>query len=792
MIEKNEPSQMRVGMSRSENQPRKNRSKLVASGIFASQLSIVFLGILLATAHTSQNTRATTWDQEVEISTDAGTEIQFSPHIALDGDIIYTVWSDGEDGEPDIYFKYHDGTAWQPEQELSPDWPGIEFWAPYIAVGGGRIHVLFQTYHMMDWDIIYTYFDGVSWQPLQEVNVDIGTAYQSYPMMGVNGSKVHAVWEDDGDGDNDILYRFFDGTTWQPIVEISTDGGTERQSHPTIAVDGDRAHVVWVDLGGGDWDIYYRYFDGASWQPEMELSTDSGSEWQRQPQIAAYGGKVHVVWVDEGGGDYDIFYRHFDGVSWQPEQEISTDVTMEMQEHPDIAVEGDKVHVTWEDRGDGDYDTYHRFFNGTAWRPEEEVSTDAGTERQLAARPAVLGGKLHVVWMDEEDGDWDIYYRNGTESVDDVIPPSSYANPISPFWQPDPAFDVGWTATDDWNLANITLHFRYSPDNISWGGWQEWAYNDTISGSTASGSFSFTAISGDGFYEFYSIANDTSGNQEASPTTADAIAEVDTIPSPPSSINAILSGNSFEDFTLTWGLSPDDGAGKNNIERYNIYKGTVYDPTGTSYSITDSFTPGTTWYEDHLAGEGDPNNYFYQVCAVGFTGSSTCHHDQAAKFTRPVSQGINLISVPLIQADESVRTVLQTVKLDKAWAYDSLSGQWESDTTFKPYAGSLTTFNHKEGIWIDVRQDSNLTVAGVVPVNTSIQLNTGWNLIGYPSFNTTRTVFDLKAAVVSSKVEGYDLLAPYHLRELGNVEILQAGYGYWVWVDQAIVWNINS
>jgi hypothetical protein len=274
--------------------------------------------------------------------------------------------------------------------------------------------------------------------------------------------------------------------------------------------------------------------------------------------------------------------------------------------------------------------------------------------------------------------------------------------------------------------------------------------------------------------------------------SADAIAEVDTNPSPPSSIDAILSGNDFENFTLTWGPSPDDGAGKNNLERYNIYKGTVYDPTGASYPITDSFTPGTDWYEDELAGEGDPNNYFYLVCAVGFTGSSACHPDQAAKFTRPLSRGTNLMSVPLIQADESVGTVLQTVKFEKAWTHDSLSGEWKSYTTFKPHAGDLTSVNHTAGIWVDVAQDSNLTVAGVVPLSTSIQLHTGWNLIGYPSYNSTYSVFDLKATVSSSRAEGYDPLAPYHLRVLGDIEVLRAGYGYWVWVDTATVLDLSA
>jgi hypothetical protein len=757
--------------------------RVSAFGVSFSLISISFLSILLAVSNISQNIRATTWNQEIELSTDAVSEIQFSPHVALEGNNIYAVWSDGEDGEPDVYFTYHDGMAWQPEQEVTPDWPGIEFWVSSVAVGGGRIHVILNSVHIMDWDILYTYFDGMSWQPVQEVNVDIGTAYQEYPMMSVNGSNVHAVWMDDGDGDEDILYRFFDGTSWQTIFEVSSDGGTERQSNPSIAVDGNEAHVVWVDEGGGDWDIYYRHFNGMSWQPEMELSTDSGGEWQRQPQVVASGGKVHVVWVDEGGGDFDIFYRHFDGIGWQPEQEISADVTMEMQETPGIVVEGDSVHVTWVDRGGGDPDIFHRFFNGTSWRPVEEVSTDAGAEWQVAGRPAVLGGKLHVIWMDQEDGDWDIYYRNGTEAVGDMIPPNSFANPISPYWQPDPTFDVGWTATDDWDLANVSLHFRYSPDNVSWGGWQEWAYNNTISGTVSSGSFPFTAVPGDGFYEFYTIASDSSGNVEATPAFADAIAEVDTTPIPPFNTNAVLSGNGFENVTLTWGLSPDDGAGKNNIERYDIYKGTTYDPSGTSYVITDSFTPGTNWYEDLLAGEGDPNNYFYLVCAVGFTGTSACSSFQAAKYTRPLTQGTNLISFPVVMADEAIEVILQTVQYDKAWTYDTLSGNWKSYSPDKPHGGLLKSADHIQGIWVDVTSDCNFTTAGAVFKSTAIQLYAGWNLIGFPSFNSTHAVSDLKAAVSSTRMEGYDPLSPYHLRVLGDAEVLQAGYGYWIWVD---------
>ncbi|MEE9116777.1 MAG: hypothetical protein V3U09_07765, partial [Thermoplasmata archaeon] len=53
--------------------------------------------------------------------------------------------------------------------------------------------------------------------------------------------------------------------------------------------------------------------------------------------------------------------------AWGPEQDISTDVWMEAQGYPSIAVDGDVVHVVWEDYEDFDSDIYYRQFNGTSW-----------------------------------------------------------------------------------------------------------------------------------------------------------------------------------------------------------------------------------------------------------------------------------------------------------------------------------------------------------------------------------------------------------------------------------------
>jgi parallel beta-helix repeat protein len=263
-------------------------------------------------------------------------------------------------------------------------------------------------------------------------------------------------------------------------------------------------------------------------------------------------------------------------------------------------------------------------------------------------------------------------------------------------------------------------------------------------------------------------------------------------PMPPFPLSAILTGNSFENVTLTWELSPDDGQQLDSVVRYEIYRNTTYDSQGLGYQFLDSVPNGTSQFIDVQAGEGDSNNYFYRVCAVDFNNTTRCSGEQLGKFTISLGNGPNLVSIPLVQSNETIQTVLQTLSFDNAWSFDPTNQEWKFVMKSKPYDGTLEYANHTMAIWVNVTEDSNLTIAGVVPTATTINLHAGWNLVGFPSFNTTYTISDLKSAVSSPRVEGYDSLAPYHLRVLGDAAIPQTGYGYWIWVDTPTTWIVTN
>lgn len=264
------------------------------------------------------------------------------------------------------------------------------------------------------------------------------------------------------------------------------------------------------------------------------------------------------------------------------------------------------------------------------------------------------------------------------------------------------------------------------------------------------------------------------------------------VPEPPTMIGAELSGVGLEDVTITWLLSPDDGAALRPVIEYQVYRNTSYESEAMGYSQIASLPNGTTLYVDALTGEGDANNYFYLVCGRNTINRTACAGNQVGKFTRPLGPGPSLVSIPLIQSDASIETVLQTVQYDKAWSYNATSKEWNTYAECKPYKGSLGQIDHTMGVWVNVTQVSNLTLAGIVPAQTTIHLRTGWNLVSFPSFSLAFLVTDLMAEVGATRVEGFDPASPPNfLRVLGDLQVLRTGWAYWVRVDFDVDWTVQ-
>jgi len=153
-----------------------------------------------------------------------------------------------------------------------------------------------------------------------------------------------------------------------------------------------------------------------------------------------------------------------------------------------------------------------------------------------------------------------------------------------------------------------------------------------------------------------------------------------------------------------------------------------------------------------------PNTFFYYVQSIDGVNLTANSTERAGRTEFAVGPGLNLVSLPFVQADEAIGTVLQTLSVRGAWTFDACSQTWSTYDASRPIGrNSLRTVSHAIGLYVDATAAGTFAVAGLVPGTTTIPLCTGWNLIGNPSWRTGYTVASLKAEVAASQVLGFDI-----------------------------------
>jgi hypothetical protein len=378
----------------------------------------------------------------------------YRPSLAIDGlGNIHVAWHDVTDddgqGDTDIYYKFWNATsgAWNTTAYVSTESTGNSN-CPSLAIDGlGNIHVAWHDATdddgQGDSDIYYKFWNATSgaWNTTAYVSTE-STGDSNIPSLAVDSSgNVHIAWEDftnhDGEGDWDIYYKFWNATSgaWNTTAYVSTES-TLGSKDPSLAVDSfGNVHIAWDDNtnddGQGDLDIYYKFWNATSgaWQTREYVSTESTGS-AVQPSLAVDGlGNIHVAWEDntddDGQGDTDIYYKFWNATSgaWLTREYVSTESTGASYV-PSLAVDGlGNIDVAWsdatDDDGETDYDIYFKRRNciWEKWTKTEFISTESTGDSTYASLAIDGLGNIHVAWQDATDddgqGDTDIYYQLG-------------------------------------------------------------------------------------------------------------------------------------------------------------------------------------------------------------------------------------------------------------------------------------------------------------------------------------------------------------------------------------------
>jgi hypothetical protein len=164
-----------------------------------------------------------------------------------------------------------------------------------------------------------------------------------------------------------------------------------------------------------------------------------------------------------------------------------------------------------------------------------------------------------------------------------------------------------------------------------------------------------------------------------------------------------------------------------------------------------------------------------------------------------LQQGWNLISVPLIQEDQGLTKVLESIDgyYDAVQWFDNTAKEdpWKHYKVGKSFGNDLFELNETMGFWIHITQpgDTLFIFNGTQPsVNQNISLNPGWNLVGYPSFtNRDRTdaLNNLTFGIHVDAIWSYNATTQ-RWNDMTGSDYFEVGRGYYIHSLDEFRWEV--
>jgi parallel beta-helix repeat protein len=164
-----------------------------------------------------------------------------------------------------------------------------------------------------------------------------------------------------------------------------------------------------------------------------------------------------------------------------------------------------------------------------------------------------------------------------------------------------------------------------------------------------------------------------------------------------------------------------------------------------------------------------------------------------------LKQGWNLISMPLIQEEQDLKKVLDSIDglYDAVQWYDltDKNDHWKHHKVGKPFGNDLFKIIETMGFWIHVTQpgDTIFYINGTrIYQNQTITLYEGWNLVGYPSrtsYNRTDGLKNLTFGQEVDLIQWYDI-STQTWHDMGEDDYFVLGRGYWVHAKTTCGWKV--
>lgn len=257
------------------------------------------------------------------------------------------------------------------------------------------------------------------------------------------------------------------GATWGTPSRVAT--GTS----PAAAIDSKgQLHVAYVNEFMGNFDIYHVRLNGDAWTLPVNLSSTSGRS--ADPSIATDGaGAVHVAWMDTSSGQWSIHTGTWKGRFW-----TNNPVSNARGQSPSLAIlPNGELFLAWQDRQPtsedswGNYDIYATEREDSSWYLPVNISENAtyspGSNAIGVSVMTTRDGLAHLAWVNDEQ---QVRYNPGRKQYwpqpVDVGGPRALARGLSMRLSQDGLLNLAWDEGTSIQVASAP------PTSQIWPEWQ--------------------------------------------------------------------------------------------------------------------------------------------------------------------------------------------------------------------------------------------------------------------------------------------------------------------------------
>jgi hypothetical protein len=335
--------------------------------------SFLLLGTIISQAQ---------WEQDVPLTNNPGvSQMDGYPNshcIASSGDTVHLVWTDNRDGASnEIYYKQSTdgGLNWGSEIRISNNIYSSRM--PSISVSGSVVIIVWSDKRDGIYDNNYEIYckhsndGGISWSSEKRLTND--PALSESPTVSAYGKLIFVIWDDNREQGKIKTYykRSTDGgISWENDTKLTDEPG----GGPSVSISGSYVHVVWNALGK----TYYKQSidEGLTWKAGIILTPlNVITNW---PSLTVSGSSVNISWLDSRNSlKYDIYYKHSsdNGVNWDADNRLTTNYSS-FSLFSTIATFGSDVYIVWDDNRDGNYEIYYKWSKdgGIHWEADTRLT----------------------------------------------------------------------------------------------------------------------------------------------------------------------------------------------------------------------------------------------------------------------------------------------------------------------------------------------------------------------------------------------------------------------------------